>query len=87
MGWGVDTYEAEIAADSIIWELFAKKSAECLNIRNSFITISNLGNMLSLGEDKMSTAIHSSTLFYFPFPSPFNSELKSRGSVAHSFQE
>ena len=37
---GVDTYEAEIAADSIIWELFAKKSAECLNVRNSFITIS-----------------------------------------------
>ena len=39
---GVDTYEAEIAADSIIWELFAKKSAECLNLRNSFITISSL---------------------------------------------
>ena len=39
---GVDTYEAEIAADSIIWELFAKKSAECLNLRNSFITISRL---------------------------------------------
>ena len=38
---GVDTYEAEIAADSIIWELFAKKSAECLNLRNSFITISS----------------------------------------------
>ena len=37
---GVDTYEAEIAADSIIWELFARKSAECLNLRNSFITIS-----------------------------------------------
>ena len=37
---GVDTYEAEIAADSIIWELFAKQSAECLNLRNSFITIS-----------------------------------------------
>ena len=37
---GVDTYEAEIAADSIIWELFAKKSAECLNLRISFITIS-----------------------------------------------
>ena len=39
---GVDTYEAEIAADSIIWELFARKSAECLNLRNSFITISNV---------------------------------------------
>ena len=39
---GVDTYEAEIAAASIIGELFAKKSAECLNLRNSFITISNL---------------------------------------------
>ena len=38
---GVDTYEAEIAADSIIWELFARKSAECLNLRNSFITISS----------------------------------------------
>ena len=37
---GVDTYEAEIAADSIIWELFARESAECLNLRNSFITIS-----------------------------------------------
>ena len=37
---GIDTYEAEIAADSRIWELFAKKSAECLNLRNSFITIS-----------------------------------------------
>ena len=37
---GVDTYEAEIAADSIIWELFARKSAECLNLHNSFITIS-----------------------------------------------
>ena len=35
---GVDTYEAEIAADSIIWELFARKSAEWLNLRNSFIT-------------------------------------------------
>ena len=35
---GVDTYEAEIAADSIIWELCARKSAECLNLRNSFIT-------------------------------------------------
>ena len=39
---GVDTYEAEIAADSIIWELFARKSAECLNLCNSFITISKL---------------------------------------------
>ena len=38
---GVDTYKAEIAADSIIWELFARKSAECLNLRNSFITISS----------------------------------------------
>ena len=37
---GVDTYEAYIAADSIIWELFARKSAECLNLPNSFITIS-----------------------------------------------
>ena len=36
---GVDIYEAEIAADSIIWELFAKRSAECLNLRNSIITI------------------------------------------------
>ena len=27
---GVDTYEAEIAADLIIWELFAKKSAGIL---------------------------------------------------------
>ena len=44
---GVDTYEAEIAADSIIWELFAKKSAECLNLHNSFITISNSGILLS----------------------------------------
>ena len=39
---GVDTYEAKIAADSIILELFAKKSAECLNLRNSFITISRM---------------------------------------------
>ena len=38
---GVDTYEAEIAADLIIWELFARKSAECLNLGNSFITISS----------------------------------------------
>ena len=38
---GVDTYEAEIAADSIIWELFANKAAECLNLRNSLITISS----------------------------------------------
>ena len=37
---GVVTYGAEIAADSIIWELFAKKSAERINLRNSFITIS-----------------------------------------------
>ena len=37
----VDTYEAEIVADLLIWELFAKKSAECLNLRNSFFTISN----------------------------------------------
>ena len=29
------------AADSIIWELFAGKSAEFLNLCNSFITISN----------------------------------------------
>ena len=43
---GVDTYEAEIAADSIILELFAKKSAECLNIRNSFFTISSFDNPL-----------------------------------------
>ena len=35
-------YEAEIGADSIIWELFANKSAECLNLRNSFITISSV---------------------------------------------
>ena len=41
MGSGVDTYEAEITADSIIWELFARKSAESLNLRNSFITISS----------------------------------------------
>ena len=39
---GVDTYEAEIAADSMIWELFGKKSAECLNLHNSFITISDV---------------------------------------------
>ena len=45
---GVDTYEAEIAADSIIWELFAKKSAECLNLRNSFITIPILKNVFLL---------------------------------------
>ena len=38
---GIDTYEAEIAADSIIWELFARKSAECWNLRNLFITISS----------------------------------------------
>ena len=31
---GIDTYEAEIGADSIIWELFARKSAEWLNFRN-----------------------------------------------------
>jgi hypothetical protein len=37
---GIHPYEAEIAADSILWELFARKSAECLNLRNSFITIS-----------------------------------------------
>ena len=42
---GVDTYEAEIAADSMIWELFAWKSAECLNLRNSFITISTWGSI------------------------------------------
>ena len=35
-----DTYEADIAADSIIWELFAGKSAECF--ANSFITISSV---------------------------------------------
>ena len=34
---GVDTYEAEITADSIIWELFARKSAESLNLCNSLI--------------------------------------------------
>ena len=39
---GVDNYEAEIAADSVIWELIARKSAECLNLRNSFITISTM---------------------------------------------
>ena len=33
---GIDTYEAEIAADSMIWELFARKSAEWMNLRNSF---------------------------------------------------
>ena len=38
----VVTYEAEIVADLIIWELFAKESAECLNLRNSFITISSM---------------------------------------------
>ena len=38
---GVDTYEAEIAADSIILEPFARKSAEYLNLRNSFISISS----------------------------------------------
>ena len=37
----VYTYEAEIAADSIILEPFAKKSAEYLNLRNSFVTISS----------------------------------------------
>ena len=41
------TYEAEIAADSIIWELCARKSAECLNLRNSFITISIVQVLLS----------------------------------------
>ena len=28
----------------MIWELFARKSAESLNVPNSFITISNLNN-------------------------------------------
>ena len=37
----VDTYEAEIAVDSIIWKLFARKSAKSLNLRNSFVTISS----------------------------------------------
>ena len=40
---GIDTYEAEIAAGSIIWDLFARKSVECLNLHNSFITVSILG--------------------------------------------
>ena len=31
----------------MIWELFARKSAECLNLRNAFITISSLSNTLS----------------------------------------
>ena len=39
---GIDTYDARIAADSIIWELFARKSAECLYLRNWFTTISSL---------------------------------------------
>ena len=43
---GVDTYEAEIAANSIIWELCAKKSAECLNLCSSFITISSWHHFL-----------------------------------------
>ena len=46
VGSGVDTYEAEIAADLIIWELIARKSAECLNLCNSFITISTLNLVL-----------------------------------------
>ena len=47
---GVDNYEAEIAADSVIWELIARKSAECLNLRNSFITISSSGSSLVGGQ-------------------------------------
>ena len=39
---GFDTYEVEKIADSIIWELFSRKSAESLNLHNSFITISSL---------------------------------------------
>ena len=52
---GVDNYEAEILADSIIWELFAKKSAECLNLRNSFITISNVSKGLLVTLKKLKT--------------------------------
>ena len=33
----------------IVWELFAKKSAECLNLRNSFITISSTRYVSLLG--------------------------------------
>ena len=33
----------------IVWELFAKKSAECLNLRNSFITISTSYKIHILG--------------------------------------
>ena len=58
---GVDTYEAEIAADSIIWELFARKSAECLNLRNSFITISRAVSSItttSIKEGHMDSRSH-----------------------------
>ena len=59
---GVDTYEAEIAANSIIWELFARKSAECLNLRNSFITISSFGKQ-SLGNSNNCNSYSKNILF------------------------
>ena len=69
---GVDTYEAEIVADSIIWELFARKSAECLNLHNSFITISSNGHdndrlsrlpiLASPGTMKFSSTLFQATL-------------------------
>ena len=45
----VDHYEAEVLADSIIWEPFARKSAQCLNLRDSFITISIWKNIFHDG--------------------------------------
>ena len=54
---GVDTYEAEIAADSIIWELFARISAECLNLRNSSITISSDHHMSNAEKNQLANRI------------------------------
>ena len=42
---GVDTYKVEIGADSIIWEVFARKSVEYLKLCNSFITTSSLNQL------------------------------------------
>ena len=61
MGSGIDTYEAEIAADSIIWELCARKSAECLNLRNSFITISTWGQTHIAGRPTQPSQIKKTT--------------------------
>jgi hypothetical protein len=36
---GVETYEAETAANSMLWEVFAKNQMIFMNLRNSFSTI------------------------------------------------